>query len=143
MYRKVWALWAILGCFCLLQALGSTALGLSPADAVPIEPPAKVVTGGADDGQTTLPEARELKLRERIRLGLTIPNMVRKAKELRAAGTLDTENPDIAAAQIAAAIAADNPKAYAEPGIDWEGILAFIERLLPLILQLISIFSAV
>lgn len=142
MYRKVWALWAILGCFCLLQALGSTALGLSPAEAVPIQPPAKVAAA-ADAGQTTLPEARELKLRERIRLGLTIPNMVRKAKELRAAGTLDTENPDIAAAQIAAAIAADNPKAYAEPGIDWEGILAFIERLLPLILQLISIFSAV
>jgi hypothetical protein len=77
-----------------------------------------------------------------MEMGLTFPNMLRVAKQLKASGEL-SEDADVAAAQIAAALAGENPKAFAGPGIDWDAILAFIEKLLPLILQIISIFSAI
>jgi hypothetical protein len=49
----------------------------------------------------------------------------------------------VAAGQIAQELAVDNPKAFGDPSLDWDAILAFIEKLLPLILQLISIFGGI
>jgi hypothetical protein len=87
-------------------------------------------------------EARGLTFAQRRELGLTIPNIARTAKRLKQAGEL-SEDPDVAAAQIAAALAGENLQAFDDPSIDWTAILAFIEKLLPLILQIISIFSAI
>lgn len=90
-------------------------------------------------------EARDgrLTLRQRRQLGLTFRNCLQAARKLKAEGTLDAD-PDIAAAQIAAVISGDPEyaKAYAEVGaVNWDAILAFIERLIPLIMQLIQLFS--
>jgi hypothetical protein len=96
-----------------------------------------------DSDMDTVTEAgSELKLsmRERRDMGLTIPAMVKAAKKLKKAGALSSD-PDIAASQILNELIAANPKAFAKPGIDWEGILAFIEKLLPIILKFISIFG--
>jgi hypothetical protein len=87
-------------------------------------------------------EGRGLTFRQRIDMGLTVPNMLRVAREMKRNGEL-SDDADVAAAQIAAALAGENPKAFADPSIDWDAILAFIEKLLPLILQIISIFSAI
>ena len=82
----------------------------------------------------------ELTFKQRRELGLTIPSMVRAARKL---GKRLHPDPDIASAQILQELVAENPKAFAKPGINWEAILAFIEKLLPIILQIISIFAAI
>ena len=84
---------------------------------------------------------RRMGILERRRLGLTFGNIARVAKDLKSKGQL-AEDPTIAAGQIMAQIAAENPQTYSEPGVDWDAILEFIEALLPIILQIIEMFSA-
>jgi len=76
---------------------------------------------------------------ERRKLGLTFRAVLKTAKELKADGQLDTENPDIAAAQVTAKILGENPQAFEKAGVDWEAILAFIEAIVPLILQFMAL----
>lgn len=83
---------------------------------------------------------RELTLRERREMGLTVLNIAQVARELKQSGDIDAQTSQ---AEIAAAIAikleSKNPQAFGA-GVDWDAILAFIERLLPLILKLIALF---
>jgi hypothetical protein len=79
--------------------------------------------------------------RERRRLGVTFGKCLRAARELKKAGELSDDS-ETAAAQIAAKLAADKPGDFAKlSAVDWDAIIAFIEKLIPLILQLIEIFS--
>lgn len=87
-------------------------------------------------------EKKQLTWRQRRDMGLTLPNCIRVAKKLKKSGKL-SDDPDVASGQIAAELAGENPKAFGDPGVDWDAILAFIEALLPLILQIISMFSAI
>lgn len=85
---------------------------------------------------------------ERRKLGLTFGNALRITRKLQADGTLIADDPQAAAAQVAAAMVAENPGAFkAAAGADWEeffnALVAFIEKMMPLILQLIEIFSAI
>jgi len=88
---------------------------------------------------------------QRRKLGLTFRNALRVARQLNAEDQLVTDDEQIAAAQVAARMVAENPEMFkaaaAEDDRDWEeffsSLIAFIEKLMPLILQLIEIFSAV
>lgn len=88
-------------------------------------------------------EARGLTFIQRQKMGLTFGNCLRVARQLKKAGTL-SEDADVAAAQIAAELAKENPKAFeSTSAVDWDAILAFIEKLIPLIMQIISMFMAI
>lgn len=83
---------------------------------------------------------------ERRKLGLTFTNALRTARRLKAEGVLIEDDPHEAAAQVAAAMVAENPAAFkAAAGADWESffaqLIAFFEKIMPLILQLITIFG--
>jgi hypothetical protein len=75
----------------------------------------------------------------RKQLGVTFPNMIKAARELTAEGE------DVTSAAILATILDDVDDAALQSsdvaGADWDKILDFIERLIPLILRLIEIFS--
>ena len=77
---------------------------------------------------------------ERRELGLTPLNIFRTAKALKKKGLL-SGNRKTAAKQIATTIRSKNERAFDKPGVDWDSILAFIEKLLPIILQLLAIFG--
>jgi hypothetical protein len=87
-------------------------------------------------------ESRGLTFKQRREMGLTLANCLRTAKKLKQAGVL-SDDPDVASGQIAAELAGENPKAFADPSLDWDAILEFIEKLLPLIMPLIAIFGAI
>jgi len=94
----------------------------------------------------------------RQRLGLTVRNVVRTLEAMKADGSLagyvrQTERGDrvldtsALAVAVADRIAGENPKAWAD--VDWEAVLAFLERLLellakwlPIILELLAKTSA-
>ena len=85
---------------------------------------------------------------ERRKLGLTFGNALRVARKLHAEGALVTDDPQMAAAQVAAAMVAENPAAFqAAAGADWgtffEQLIAFFEKIMPLILKLIEIFGGI
>lgn len=88
---------------------------------------------------------------ERRKLGLTFGNALRIARKLHREGSLVSDDSQSAAAQVAAAMVAENPELFrtaaADGERDWEeffsALIAFLEKMMPLILQLIEIFSAV
>lgn len=76
--------------------------------------------------------------RDRRQLGITIRGIRLAAKELREDGR------EITSQAVLETIIDQNPTAWAnKPGIDWDAIIAFIEKLLPLILKFIEIFSMI
>lgn len=84
-----------------------------------------------------------LNLRDRRAMGLTVGNLLALAKELRAEGAIDD---DSTAAEEAAALAMKlrekTPHAFANANaMDWESIISFIEKLMPIIKMLMSFFN--
>lgn len=86
-----------------------------------------------------------LGLLQRRRLGLTIPALAPVVKKLRDEGQL-TGEPSVDAVMVANFLVSQNQEEYkAAAGRDWqaffEALIAFLEKLLPLILQLIDLFT--
>lgn len=120
---------------CVINADGSISC---PELAPPVSATVDAAAAAEEEREA---EAGRLTFRERRKLGLTFRNVLRTARQLNAAGELSSAE-DVAAGQIAFAIAAESPKAYADPAVDWDAILAFLEGLMPIILQLIEIFNS-
>ena len=84
---------------------------------------------------------KRLRIREARRLGLTVRNIGPIVRKIR-------DEPDFAdkthaeiAVEVAERLAEQNPDGFRDPNLDWDAIIEFIEKLLPLILKLIEIFS--
>lgn len=88
---------------------------------------------------TDAPEGR-LTILERRRLGLTIAKLLPAAKKAIAKG-VDPKDEDALAAAILAQRVQDDPQAWKAQAVDWDAVLAFITKLLPLLLQLIALFG--
>lgn len=87
--------------------------------------------------------ANKLDRREMRRAGLTVLNIRRRAKQMAKDGeiTSDMTNEQIRDI-VLDDLQAENSRAFEGFGaVDWDAILAFIEKLLPLILQLIALFG--
>lgn len=124
------------------QTVSGSPVLVTPAVDVTIENNAAMAN---EDGELPSAEGRRrLSLKERRELGITWANVHRKAKDLYQAGEISA---DMSRAEIAglvfSKIASENPTAFADPMVDWDAILAFIEAILPLILQIIGLFSYV
>lgn len=87
-------------------------------------------------------EGRGLTIRQRREMGLTAANIFRTTRELVRDGTItkDMDKDDITQV-VVDRLVVDNPKAFADPGVDWDAVLAFIEKLIPFIMQIIALFG--
>lgn len=125
------------------EAAPKSAAKIQPVADEPAEPaPPEASRAAAPRARGILSSIRERREKRRER-GLELPQLVAVAEELKAEGeiTKDTPDEEIVAA-IAARVQENNPNAYAEASaIDLQGIIDFIERLLPLILKLIGLFG--
>lgn len=86
---------------------------------------------------------REFTLRERREMGLTVGNLADHYRELRNEGVIDE---DSSRAEVSAALSARlderNPQPFKGFGaVDWDSLISFIERLIPLILKLLELFN--
>lgn len=79
--------------------------------------------------------------RQRRAAGVTIRNLVKTAKALKDAGDLEGLSDSEMSAAILMKLVEGNDAVLNDPQFDWDGLLQFLERLLPLILQLIAIFG--
>ena len=83
-----------------------------------------------------------LGIRKRRAMGLTFRGIGKATAALMKSGEITgDEDHSIIAAAVLAKIQGDNPEAFADPGVDWDALIEFIERLLPIILQIIEMFS--
>lgn len=95
--------------------------------------PAVVKAGDRPDGR--------LGLLERRRLGLTIGKVRPIVERLSSEGKIDKDNPSAAAALVMHELMEQDPQAWGQAEMDWDAILAFLEKLIPLIITLINLFS--
>lgn len=83
---------------------------------------------------------RNLSILEARRAGITFYSVRKACEELKASGDIDAGS---SRAEIAAAVvnhlSNQNPQAFGESGLDLDAILAFIEKILPLILMLLGL----
>ena len=82
-----------------------------------------------------------MRWRQRRKLGVTLRNLIKVTKELRAAGELEGLDDSEVAAKVLQEIIQDNPTAFGDPGFDFDSILELIEKFLPLIMKIIEMFS--
>jgi len=146
-------------CFCLLGVLQWASCNINtPANAAPPNvtawdgnqswrPSVAVSTAAMSNSGEQLNEQAiqqrlgRLNFVQRRRLGLTIRNILPIVKDMKQAGVIDENtSPSTVAALVMEELVQQNAEAYGAPGIDWDNILDFIERLIPLILQIITLF---
>lgn len=78
--------------------------------------------------------------REMRRNGVTLLEMRRRVRQMARAGELTREmTPAQVRETVLDDICSDNPRIV--EAIDWDALLAFIEKLIPLILQIIALFG--
>lgn len=91
---------------------------------------------------TDLERRRTLTFRQRRDMGLTLINLVRVTRQLASEGAIDKDTPQEEVRDaILNRLAMDNPAACADPTIDWDAVLAFLEKLLPFLLQILALFG--
>jgi hypothetical protein len=111
-------------------------------------PSEESLASAASDVLESRQRLRGLTRREKRDLGLTIPAMLRTLAKIHADGDLEGMGNDAIAADILSRSAAANPKAFMDVnnsvGIDedfWQRALEWIEKLLPVLLMIIALFS--
>lgn len=78
---------------------------------------------------------------QRRKLGLTVANIKPIVKKLKSEGRW-TGDPAVDSVTVAEQLNKQAPKEYAAlEAIDWDRVIAFIEKILPLILKLIDLFG--
>jgi len=81
-----------------------------------------------------------LSWRQRRAMGITPRNMIRVVREMEKDGSLESVDQAELSAMVLDRLMTENPKAFADPSLDWDAILSFIEALLPVILKIIALF---
>jgi hypothetical protein len=109
---------------------------------------ADVVSISGRPALSSLKIGKRMSFRERRKLGFTFVNVRRVVKEMDAAGELDRDDPDGIAAQVMARLIAEKPAEFQKVAAerDWaeffDALLAFIEKILPIIMQFFSFVDA-
>lgn len=78
-----------------------------------------------------------MSLKQRRAMGITFKNIRLKLKELKKTGELAGLDRAEVSALVMSELVMDNPKAFADPSLDWDKILSFIE----MILKILAIFG--
>ena len=83
-----------------------------------------------------------MSIKDRRKKGVTFLSVLRAARELSEDAEFDPQNKKEFSEKILEKIISKKLVAAKseEPEIDWNGLLEFIERILPLILQILAIF---
>jgi hypothetical protein len=129
-----------------------TALLSTPSDGIPITDNTITITISDNEPTPITQESKSveglkrLSIRERDKLGFTFRNIRKTTERLVESGEIDPKTmsrAEIAAtvfSEISSTIPPESLKEY--EAVDWDAVLAFIEKVLPLILQIIAIFAS-
>lgn len=79
-------------------------------------------------------------IRQRREMGLTFGNVRKLLEKMKADEELEGKTNAELAVEVLHNLVDGRPAAFNDPEIDWEKLLTFIEKLIPLILKLISLF---
>lgn len=88
-----------------------------------------------------LASSTELTIRQRRAMGITVANVRQILAAKQKAGELEGKSTETLAVEVLDELVAANPKAFDDPGIDWDKLIEFIEKLIPLILKILALFG--
>lgn len=134
-------------CLAFVVLIGPLAYGAETSPAGWLTPTATTVASVPVTATVgTVTAERRLKWRQRRAMGLTVKNVRRILKELDANGELEGKDSAVLAVEVLTQLVEEKPQAFQElQAGDWEtfldAILDFLERLIPLIITLIGLFS--
>ena len=83
----------------------------------------------------------KLSIRERRAMGLTFRNVRKQLSVMKKAGELEGKDVSTISVEVLNRLVQDNPKAFSNPKLDWDNILSFLEKLIPLILKIMMLFG--
>jgi len=121
-----------------------------PIVLAPAAPTATIVSVVADP--PTEPRGLVVKILQRRKLGLTVQNITQVLRDLKAEGALGeyqytasdgTVEVDVSSLAVAVIdrIRTENPEGWIDwENIDWDAIIAFVERIIELILKFLPLF---
>ncbi len=141
--------WCILLALLVCLSIGMVSSAVEPADQVGRTKWAQVpvtVTVAADEATPALAvtKFREGPTRKQRReAGATFGNVRRLLRDMQNSGVdLSSYTAAELSIEVGNQLMGENPKAFADPEFNWEGFLAFLERLIPLIMTFIGLFSS-
>ena len=73
---------------------------------------------------------------QRRSMGITIPNIMRTMIAMHRAGELEGKDSGLVAASVGERLVTDNPKAFADPKLDWDAVMEWIEIIVRIILSI-------
>lgn len=117
-----------------VQLAAAPAVAEDPAPPSPLPPAPAVVPSSSA-------KPRALNFIERRRYRLTVRELLPLVEEVLEEGEVDPDDSTAMAAAVLAKHIQDTPALQNDPSLDWDSLLEFIERILPLILQIIALFS--
>lgn len=79
-------------------------------------------------------------IRQRRAMGLTFKNVMGLLKEMNADGDLEDKTMPELAVEVLHNLVDGQPAAFKDPEIDWDSLLAFLEKLIPLIVKILGWF---
>jgi hypothetical protein len=81
-----------------------------------------------------------LTFRQRRAMGLTFRSVRLELRAMQAAGDLEGKDTSTVSVEVVDRLMTKNPKAFADPSLDWDALLAFVERLVALLLKIFALF---
>jgi len=148
MKPAIGALWAAIAVACCAGAIGVAQDPEEPEIREPGDRPAAVGWGDVKIKPQAVNvagiRAERMSLRERRELGLTVGNVRRIVRDLHKAGEIDSQtDPATVSLMVTDRLMTENATTYSQlsPQFDWDSFLAFVEKIVELVMRIISLFS--
>ncbi len=147
--KKCCVLWAF--ALCVTMGLVSSAVESAdqPGRTTWARAPVTVAVAATVAADEATPALAVTKFREgptrkqRREAGATFGNVRRLLRDMQNSGVdLSSYTAAELSIEVGNQLMGENPKAFADPEFNWEGFLAFLERLIPLIMTFIGLFSS-
>ena len=134
---------AVLLCVLIVPAALSAEAPAGSAGWAATVPATAVVTGEPTAAlKAFVPVAKKgLSRKQRKEMGVTFRNIRRVMADMQQAGELEGLSSAEISAEVLNRLIGDNPQAFGDPSVDWDALLEFIEKLIEIIMRLISLWS--
>jgi len=85
---------------------------------------------------------KALTLRQRLAMGLTLPKIAKVVLAMREADQLEGRSSREIALEVLGELQAANPAAFEDPEIDWDAVIAWIEKMVEFIMAIIEVIAS-
>lgn len=105
------------------------------------DPPAESFDADLRAAATDVAARSRLTIKQRRAMNITIPNIMRKMVAMHKDGSLAGKDTGLVAIDILDQLVTDNPKAFADPALDWDAVMEWVEYIVKILLAIMMFLS--